>query len=136
MPHRKSLGMIWRRIPERYRMEGTKCLNCGRHFFPPRGFCPGCRRKSRIEKAKMSGKGKVFTYSLVSVPMEGFDGYAPYVLAVVELEDGPRLMAQVVDVAPEDVSIGMPVEACFRKVSEDGSSGIIHYGFKFAPAKS
>ncbi|MCD6522331.1 MAG: Zn-ribbon domain-containing OB-fold protein [Candidatus Diapherotrites archaeon] len=128
--------MIWRRIPERYRLEGTRCATCGRYFFPPRSFCPDCRRKGRIEKATLSGKGKVYTYTVVHVPLEGFERYAPYILAIVELDEGPKITAQIVDAEPNEIAIGMPVEMHFRRVSEDGETGIIHYGFKFAPIKA
>jgi uncharacterized OB-fold protein len=58
---------------------------------------------------------------------------APFVLGVIELEDGSRLTTQITDVMPGEVTIGMPVEAVFRKVSEDGDSGIIQYAIKFRP---
>lgn len=133
MPHRKSLGLVWRRIPQRYRLMGTKCNTCGRHFFPPRRFCPDCRRKGDIVEHRMKGKGRVYSYTNVHVPQQGFELENPYVLAVVELVEGPKLTAQVCDVSPEDVSIGMPVKVVFRKISEDGESGILHYGYKFVP---
>ena len=54
-------------------------------------------------------------------------------VALLELDDGLRLLSQVVDVDPEEVQAGMRVEAVFRRVKEDGSAGIIHYGYKFRP---
>ena len=59
--------------------------------------------------------------------------YAPYVVALVELDDGVRILTQVVDVEPEDMKTGMRVEVAFRRVKEDGNSGIIEYGYKFRP---
>jgi len=132
MPHRKSLGLVWRRTGQRYRMEGTKCTNCNGHYFPPRHFCPKCRRQGKIEKVEMKGSGKVFSYTTTYAPLEGFEELAPYIMAIVELDEGPRLTAMLCDVEDGDVEIGMPVQAVFRKVSEDGDSGIIHYGYKFA----
>jgi len=58
----------------------------------------------------------------------------PYVLAIVEMEEGCRLTSQVIDVDPAQVKIGMQVEAAFRKLGQEGESGIIHYGYKFRPA--
>ena len=43
-----SVARFWRKIPQRYNMLGTKCETCGRHFFPPRTFCPDCRRAGKI----------------------------------------------------------------------------------------
>ncbi|MCD4739897.1 Zn-ribbon domain-containing OB-fold protein [archaeon] len=133
MPHRKSLGLVWRRIPQRYRLMGTKCFTCGSHFFPPRPWCPKCRRKGKIEKHKMKGRGKIHSYTIVNVPQQGFDLEVPYILAIIELLEGPKLTAEITNTEPEHVSIGMPVKMVFRKISEDGDSGIIHYGYKFEP---
>lgn len=133
MPHRKSLAAIWRKMPQRYRGESTMCLNCGRHFFPPRKFCPYCRRKSKIVPYTISGKGKVESYTIVHVAQEGFERGVPYVMAIIELEEGAKLTAQLCGVEQEDVYIGMPVEMSFRRISEDKDDGIIHYGYKFSP---
>ena len=57
---------------------------------------------------------------------------APYVLAIIQLDEGPRLTAQV-DCKPEEIYIGMRVKAAFRKILEEGEDGIIHYGTKFIP---
>lgn len=133
MPHRKSLGLIWRRLPQRYRLMGTKCTTCGTHFFPPRQWCPTCRRKGKIVEHRMKGKGLVYSYTVVRVPQQGFAMESPYVLAIIELNEGPKLTAQICDISPEEVEIGMPVKAVFRKISEDGNTGIIHYAYKFLP---
>ncbi|MCD6414423.1 MAG: Zn-ribbon domain-containing OB-fold protein [Candidatus Diapherotrites archaeon] len=134
MPHRKSLSLVWRRYPQRYQLIGSKCLTCGTHFFPPRDFCPKCRRKGEIVEQKMKGTGKIHSFTVVRVPQEGFEMEVPYVLAVVELDEGPKLTAQIISVKPDEVSIGMPVKMVFRRISEDGDSGIINYGYKFEKA--
>lgn len=131
MPHRKSLSLVWRKYPQRYRLVGTKCLTCGTHFFPPRDFCPKCRRKGEIVEHKMKGIGKIHSYTIVRVPQEGFELETPYILAIVELEEGPKLTTQICDIKLEEVSIGMPVKVTFRRICEDGNSGIINYGYKF-----
>ncbi len=133
MPHRNSLAAIWRKTPQRYRMETTMCETCGTHFFPPRNWCPTCRRKSDIKKEIPSGKGTIYSYSILHVPQEGFELEVPYVLAIIELEEGAKLTAQVCDVNFEDLHIGMPVEVTFRRISEGRDGGIIHYAYKFIP---
>ncbi len=55
-------------------------------------------------------------------------------VALVELDDGVRILSQMVDVEPEEVKVGMRVEATFRRIREDGGSGIIEYGYKFRPS--
>ncbi len=131
----ENIAITWRRIPERYRLEGAQCANCQTKYFPPRKFCPACRRKGQIEPYRFSGKGKVYSFSEIFSPPSGFELEAPYVLAIVQLEEGPKLTAQVVDCIDADVKIGSPVEMIFRKIKEDGGEGPIHYGYKFRLVK-
>jgi uncharacterized OB-fold protein len=126
----------WRHIRERYNLIGVRCKNCGTVYFPSREICPKCRRKTEFEEIKLSGRGKVYTYSVVHVPPKDFEKQAPYVIAIIELEEGARITGQIVDCKPEDVYIGMPVEAVFRKIKEDGDDGVITYGYKFRPVES
>jgi uncharacterized OB-fold protein len=64
---------------------------------------------------------------------DDFKRQVPYVVAQVELDEGPRLTAQIVNVDPDAVFVGMKVRSCFRKITEYGQSGIIVYGYKFEP---
>ena len=82
---------VWRHIQQRYNLIGSKCTNCGRVFFPPRVICPDCRRKGNIEDIKFSGKGKIYTYSIVRSPSSDFKIEAPYAVAIIELEEGAKL---------------------------------------------
>lgn len=131
MPHRKSLALNWRLFEERYRLKGNCCTTCDTNYFPPRAVCPKCRRRGNLELLRFSGDGEVYSYSIIRVAPEGFEKNAPYVLAIVRLKEGPLVTSHITDIEPEDVSIGMPVRAVFRRIMEDGESGIIHYAFKF-----
>ena len=126
-----GLALTWRRIPERYNLIGTRCDNCGEAFFPTRNICPNCRRRGRVRKEKFSGKGTIYSYTLVTAPPTGFELEAPYPMAIIQLEEGARVTAQLIDTAYENVKIGAPVELVFRKIQEEGKEGLIHYGFKF-----
>jgi hypothetical protein len=64
---------------------------------------------------------------------EGYDEYVPYAVALVKLQEGPLVTAQLTDIAPDEVEIGMPVEMVTRKVREFGEDGVIVYGYKFRP---
>jgi uncharacterized OB-fold protein len=123
----------WRRFKERYQLIGSKCEHCGEHFYPKRLICPKCRRGGRIKEVKFSGKGKIHTYTVIRVPPEGFREYVPYIIAIVELKEGAKVLSQVVDCRPEDVKIGMPIEACFRRIRSENDTGLVLYGFKFKP---
>lgn len=133
MPHRKSLSLVWRRIPERYNLIGKECQTCGTVYFPPRHVCPKCRRRGKIVDRKMKGTGKVVTYTEVHVPPDGFEKQAPYLIGIVELDEGAKVTGQIVNCKRENARIGMKVEACFKRINEDGESGIILYGYKFRP---
>ncbi|WP_461461899.1 Zn-ribbon domain-containing OB-fold protein [Methanobrevibacter sp.] len=126
---------VWRHIQQRYNLIGSKCTTCGKVFFPPRVICPDCRRKGNIESIKFSGKGKIHTYSVIRSPSDEFKTIAPYAVAIVELDEGAKLTAQLVDCDVDDIEIGDPVEMVFRKISEDGPDGVISYGFKFKIVK-
>ncbi len=126
-----AVPKFWRKIPERYNLIGTKCKNCDSVFFPPRSICPNCRRMSGMESYQLSGKGEIVSYTKIMEPLEGFEDQAPYVLAIIELEEGPRITGQIIDVDPEEVEIGKKVKKMFRRVGEDGKEGMIYYGYKF-----
>jgi len=127
----ENLAITWRRIPERYRLSGNMCETCKTNYFPMRKLCPKCRRKGKIVPKQFCGKGKIYSFTEVTSGPAGFELEVPYVLAIVELDEGPRLTAQVVGVGEKDVAIGARVEMIFRKILEDSPEGLIHYGYKF-----
>lgn len=126
-----SIPLTWRRMPERYRLMGSKCTTCGTNYFPRRNVCPTCRRKGRLEDVRYSGRGKVYSFTDINSPPMGFEEQVPYVLAIIELEEGAKITGQIVDAAIGQVSIGSKVENVFRVIQRDDPEGLIHYGFKF-----
>ncbi len=126
-----SVPRYWRNEIPRYRLQGEQCSECGAKYFPARPICI-CGSTS-FKPHKLAERGEVVTWTTILNPPIGYERFVPYVVALIELEDGYKLLSQVVDVAPEEVTAGMKVEAVFRKVKEDGKDGIIHYGYKFRP---
>lgn len=122
----------WREIPQRYRFEGNQCSGCGEKMFPPRLICPECGSQ-KLVAFRLAEKGKVLTYTIIRVPPSPFSDQAPYAVGIIELEDGVKITAQIVDCDFDQLKVGMPVKAEFRKVSQVGHSGIICYGYKFVP---
>ncbi|MCK4338548.1 MAG: Zn-ribbon domain-containing OB-fold protein [Candidatus Cloacimonetes bacterium] len=118
-----------REIPQRYRLEAEKCMKCGKILFPPRLICPECGSKI-FEKVILPENGKIITFTIIRVAPEEFATQVPYCIAVVELENRVRITTQVVDCKPEDIEIGKSVMLVFRKVQEEGKTGIICYGYK------
>jgi len=85
-----------------------------------------------VELVPLSGKGTVYSFTTVTTPPAEFEPFAPYMLALVQLDEGPIVTAQLTDV-DGPVEIGMRVEMVIRKLRTDGSRGIIVYGPKFRP---
>jgi hypothetical protein len=128
-----SIPRNWRLQQQRYRLEGEICEACGARIFPPRDVCPECETEGQ-RLVHFSGRGEVYSYSTVYSPPRGFEEFAPYTVALVRLEEGPMVTAQLTDVDTDDVTIGMPVEMVTRKVQSSGEEGAIIYGYKFRPA--
>lgn len=118
-----------REIPQRYRLEAVKCNSCNKILFPPRLICPDCGSK-QFEKIKLADEGKIITFTVIRVAPSEFATQVPYSIAIVELNDGVRITTQVVDCKPEDLEIGKFVKLVFRKIQEEGKTGIICYGYK------
>lgn len=95
------------------------CADCGAYSFYPRPFCPKCWSE-RVEWAEASGKATLYTWSVVHVnDLPPFPERVPYVAAVVELDEGPRMMTNVVDCEFDALRVGMPVEVTFRPTSDE-----------------
>lgn len=90
-----------------------KCDRCGEFQFYPRGICANCWSED-IRWVTASGKGTVWTFTVTyQNRTPGFAEDVPYVLALVELEEGVRMFTNIIECQPRDVSIGMPVEVTF-----------------------
>lgn len=127
-----SVPRYWRESKYLYKLIGSKCKECGKIHFPHRSMCRYCHSHS-VENHRLSERGKVLTYTVIRSAPEGYEKMIPYAVGLIELEDGIRILSQVVDCDPQEITIGMPVELTFRKVKEGGQEGIIEYGYKFKP---
>lgn len=95
------------------------CDDCGRLHHPPQRVCPHCWF-SPAGTVAASGRGTVHAFSVVHRnATRAFRDRVPYVVAYVELDDGPHLTTNIVNVEPDDVGIGMRVRAVFEEVSEE-----------------
>lgn len=82
---------------------------------------------------QLSGRGEVYSFSTMYNAPRGFDDQKPYTIALIRLDDGPMVTAQLTDVSQDEIAIGMRVEMVTRKLREDGEEGQIIYGYKFRP---
>ena len=96
-----------------------RCGACGHWQFYPRPFCLKCE-SGDMQWQRASGLGKVYTYTVNHrAPNPFMKARLPYVVAMVELDEGPRLMANVLDAQSGDMAIGKRVEVVFERVSDD-----------------
>jgi uncharacterized protein len=95
-----------------------RCNECGEAYFPPRPFCPHCWARD-VAVFRASGKGRLYSYVIHHRPAPGFT--PPYAIAVVELEEGPRMMTNIVGCpqTPEALVLDMPVEVVFEEIDAE-----------------
>src|SRR3977135_3016270 len=94
-----------------------RCDACANVYFPPRPFCPACASR-KVSVFKASGKAKLYSYVIHHRPVPGFT--PPYAIAVVELDEGPRMMSNIVDCpqTPEALELDMKLEVKFEKLDD------------------
>ncbi|MBN2542276.1 Zn-ribbon domain-containing OB-fold protein [bacterium] len=124
-----SVPKTWRGEKYRYRLEAVKCTGCGKTYMPARAVCPECGSRD-FEDIKLPAEGKIVTYSMVHVGPAQMQFEVPYAVAIIELENGLRLTTQIVDTQNKELKIGQKVRMVFRKIQEDGKTGVIGYGYK------
>lgn len=134
-----SLPMFEASSPQRLRLLAGKCSGCGTLFYPQRPRCTSCGT-SHFEDVPLSGRGTIFTFTVIArggAPSE-FDDQQTMTggiaVAIVELEEGPRVIGQCTDWAPEDLSIGAPVTVTMRRLYDQ--ERVVRYGLKFVPVRA
>lgn len=136
-----SLPSWQRTVPQRYRLVGGRCPECGALAFPPEGACPDCHERVSFDSVELPRVGTIVAVTVIGqggappefVEQQRRDG--AFAVAVVELEAGDetvRLPAQLTDCDPTEPSAGDPVRAVFRRIY--GTEGVDRYGLKFTPA--
>lgn len=104
---------------KRRELKMPKCNDCGKIWYPPSPFCPSCWSRE-FSWQQLSGRGKVSSW--VVFHQAYFSSYKddiPYNVAEVELEEGPRLLTNLVGIENEDIAMGLPVEIVYDDVTED-----------------
>lgn len=107
------------------------CASCRQSTFPPRAHCPDCG-SSELKWQAVSGKGTIYSYTIAHRPPHPvFADQCPMAIAVVELQEGPRMISNVVGVEPSKVEVGMAVHVAFESI--DDSNVVLPV---FSPVKS
>ena len=95
-----------------------RCSDCHRFHHYPRAVCPHCL-SDRTVWIRATGKGTVYSFNVIRQnPSPGWRDEVPYVIAYVDLEEGVRMLTNIVECKPEDVYVGMPVEATWERVED------------------
>jgi uncharacterized OB-fold protein len=131
----ENLAPNWRLREQRYQLVGNVCLKCGAKHFPPRQVCTKCRG-TEFESFRFNGDGELYSFTTLRAAPAGFEGYAPYSVGMVKLDEGPLVEAMLTDVNEDELAIGMRVEMVTRKIrEEEGERGLLVYGYKFRPTE-
>jgi uncharacterized OB-fold protein len=111
---------FWRAAKEE-RLLIRHCTACGAYSYYPRPFCPKCWSEA-VEWFEASGQGTLYTWSVIySNDLPPFSERVPYVAAMVDLAEGPRMATNVVDCPFDELRVGMPVRVTFRPISDEYS---------------
>jgi hypothetical protein len=96
-----------------------RCQQCERHVFYPRSVCPHCL-SDRLGWTRASGRGRVYSYTIVRRAMNpAFAAEVPYVFAIVELDEGPRVTTNIVNCRSDEVRVDMPVKAAYDSITPE-----------------
>jgi uncharacterized OB-fold protein len=126
-----DLAKHWRLRAARYRLEGQRHRASGEVRFPPEPQASA--DTAEWEPFALSGAGSIYSFAVVRQPPAGYEATAPYVLAMIKLDEGPMVTAQLTDCDIAEVTIDLRVEMVTRRLRDLGPDGLIVYGYKFRP---
>ena len=113
-----AMAPFWE-AARRHELVVQRCRACGARRFPARELCSHCLSRE-AEWERVSGRGTVFSVAIVHQALHpGFAAEVPYAVVVVELEEGPRMISNLLGVAPHEIRIGLPVEVVFEDVTPE-----------------
>ena len=94
-----------------------QCRDCSAYIFIPQDACTNCL-SDQLEWATSSGRGQVYSYTIVHRPQR-LEFEVPYAVAIIELEEGWRMLSNLIDVEMDAIEVGMPVEVTYRVMSDE-----------------
>ena len=104
---------------KRHELVVQRCKTCNHRFMYPREICPSCMSFD-LEWMKASGKGRLYSFGVTRQPAHpAFSDVVPFIFALVQLEEGPRMISNLVECAIEDAYVDMPVEVTFDDVTPE-----------------
>ncbi len=119
LPHLDEENRWFFEACARHQLVLQKCSSCGTVRFYPRALCPSCT-SSKTDYVPASGRGRVYTFTVTyQNQAPGFRDELPYVMAYVELDEGPRILTNIINTPPGEVKIDLPVEVVFEDIDEN-----------------
>lgn len=95
-----------------------ECQDCSKFYFYPRILCPHCM-SSNVEWKEVSGSGKIYSFTIARRPAgPAFKEDLPYAVGLIELDEGPRMMSNIINIPVDDIRCDMPVKVKFEAVNE------------------
>ncbi len=108
------------------RLVAEACADCGRLRHPPRPMCPECG-SLRAEPRVLSGRGTLYSYGILHHPRHPAFDY-PVLAALVDLDEGVRIVTNLVEVQPDEICIGMPLQVTFAPTAGGGMVPVFRPG--------
>ena len=119
LPHLDEENRWFFEACARHELYFQRCSSCGTVRFYPRALCPSCM-SSKTDYLRASGRGRVYTFTVTyQNQAPGFRDELPYVMAYVELDEGPRILTNIIHTPPGEVTIDLPVEVVFEDIDEN-----------------
>lgn len=128
-----TIQRVWRLKNTLLNLLASRCSVCGHVTYPPKMRCPVCGSRELREES-LPREGEVLSYTIIRVPAKGFEDFTPLIIALIKLGDA-KVLAEVVDVKPEEMSVGMRVAATVRRTAQTIDGGV-PYVIKFKPLRS
>ena len=119
----------WRRQKQYYNLTAIKCLKCNTVYYPTKYIC-SCGN-CQFDTVQLSGFGTILSFTQITIPPVHLAHTAPYCIGLIQLDEGPKIISQIVDIDFENLKIGIKVKSCFRKYYSTDNKSIINYGIKF-----
>ena len=118
--------------PQLFRLRGIRCTDCGFMAIGTRPTCPKCSA-SQVREDFFQPSGRLLEVTCVTRPVPDYSRQQPHWLGLIELDEGPRLIASVTDVVNGEISAGVRGSLVTRRLFEPRRDEIICYGYKFSP---
>lgn len=122
LPEINSLTAPFWEYCRKHELRMQYCSRCNVWIWYPKAVCTTCGKNDMVEWKKLSGKGTVYSFTIIRQVIENSESFGkdiPFVLALIELDEGPRIYSNVVNVNPEKISIGDRVEVIFEDVTKE-----------------